>query len=53
MEPAATLSVLVDHTRQILSKNNSPDIGFDYSVNPYRAVSTPAPTATPARPMSI
>ncbi len=36
MEPAAALSVYVDHTRQILSHNSSPDIGFDYSVNPYR-----------------
>ena len=26
----------VDHTRSILAKNNSPDIGFSYSLNPYR-----------------
>ena len=26
----------VDHTRSILAKNDSPDIGFTYSVNPYR-----------------
>jgi len=25
-----------DHTTQIISRNNSPDIGFDVSVNPYR-----------------
>ncbi len=34
--PNAQLTVLVDHTRQILAKNDSPDIGFDYSINPYR-----------------
>jgi DNA repair photolyase len=26
----------VDHTRSILAKNDSPDIGFSYSLNPYR-----------------
>jgi DNA repair photolyase len=26
----------VDHTRSILAKNDSPDIGFTFSVNPYR-----------------
>jgi DNA repair photolyase len=30
------LQVYEDHTRQILAKNDSPDIGFTYSVNPYR-----------------
>ncbi|HKQ69206.1 MAG TPA: PA0069 family radical SAM protein [Polyangiaceae bacterium] len=30
------LQVFEDHTREILSKNDSPDIGFRYSVNPYR-----------------
>lgn len=25
-----------DHARQILSRNDSPDVGFDVSVNPYR-----------------
>jgi DNA repair photolyase len=25
-----------DHTKTILSKNDSPDIGFTYSINPYR-----------------
>ncbi len=34
--PRARLHVYLDHTREILSKNDSPDIGFDYSVNPYR-----------------
>lgn len=27
---------LVDSTRNILSRNDSPDIGFTYSINPYR-----------------
>ena len=30
------LEVFDDHTRQILAKNDSPDVGFTYSVNPYR-----------------
>ncbi len=38
-EPNATgvpCSYLDDHTRSILSHNDSPDVGFDVSVNPYR-----------------
>ena len=34
--PDAKLEVYVDHTRQILARNDSPDLGFSYSVNPYR-----------------
>jgi DNA repair photolyase len=34
--PDARLQVLEDHTRKILSHNDSPDIGFRWSVNPYR-----------------
>jgi DNA repair photolyase len=34
--PSACLTVLEDHTRQILAKNDSPDVGFNFSVNPYR-----------------
>lgn len=34
--PAAPLEVFEDHTRAVLSHNDSPDIGFDWSVNPYR-----------------
>jgi DNA repair photolyase len=26
----------IDHTRSILAKNDSPDLGFTYSINPYR-----------------
>src|SRR5688572_21856880 len=34
--PVAKLSVYRDASRSILSKNDSPDLGFTYSVNPYR-----------------
>jgi DNA repair photolyase len=31
-----TTETLEDHSKSILSKNSSPDIDFDYSLNPYR-----------------
>jgi DNA repair photolyase len=34
--PEVRLEVFEDHSRQILSKNDSPDVGFTWSVNPYR-----------------
>jgi DNA repair photolyase len=34
--PHAPLQVFEDHSRSILSKNDSPDVGFTWSVNPYR-----------------
>ncbi len=35
--PAAALEVFEEtETRSIISKNDSPDVGFQYSVNPYR-----------------
>jgi DNA repair photolyase len=34
--PMARLEVYEDHSRSILATNDSPDIGFDYSINPYR-----------------
>ena len=34
--PDAKLEVYEDHTREILSHNDSPDLGFRWSVNPYR-----------------
>src|SRR5438132_6164193 len=34
--PPAELEVYEDHTREILSHNDSPDLGFSWSVNPYR-----------------
>ena len=36
LTPNANLEVLEDRTRNILAKNDSPDLGFDFSVNPYR-----------------
>ncbi|MFN7133261.1 MAG: PA0069 family radical SAM protein [Myxococcales bacterium] len=32
----ANVEVVEDATREILAHNNSPDVGFDWSVNPYR-----------------
>ena len=34
--PATPLEVFEDDSKSILSKNNSPDVGFRWSVNPYR-----------------
>src|SRR5580692_5066824 len=34
--PSAQLQVYEDHSREILSHNESPDVGFKWSVNPYR-----------------
>lgn len=34
--PGASLEVYEDATREILASNDSPDVGFTYSVNPYR-----------------
>ncbi len=34
--PDARLEVYEDHTREILAGNDSPDVGFSWSVNPYR-----------------
>ncbi|MBX5482907.1 MAG: PA0069 family radical SAM protein [Myxococcaceae bacterium] len=34
--PRAELIIYEDHTREIVAHNDSPDIGFDWSVNPYR-----------------
>jgi DNA repair photolyase len=34
--PDARLEVYEDHTREILASNDSPDLGFRFSVNPYR-----------------
>ena len=34
--PAARLEVFEDQSREILSRNDSPDVGFTWSANPYR-----------------
>ncbi len=36
IEPPAKLEVYEDNTRSILPENKSPDLGFRWSVNPYR-----------------
>jgi len=32
-------TVLPDHARSVITRNNSPDVGFDRSINPYRGCS--------------
>jgi DNA repair photolyase len=34
--PPATITLIEDHSRSILSHNDSPDLGFRWSANPYR-----------------
>lgn len=34
--PFKETQVFHDHTKQIIASNNSPDVGFDFSINPYR-----------------
>ncbi len=34
--PPAEVTLIDDHSRSILSENDSPDLGFRWSVNPYR-----------------
>ena len=34
--PLAHVEVIDDHSQSIIAHNDSPDIGFDFSVNPYR-----------------
>jgi DNA repair photolyase len=34
--PPTNVQVLEDHSRSILAHNTSPDVGFDWSINPYR-----------------
>ncbi len=34
--PPSRLEVLEDHSREVLSRNDSPDVGFSWSVNAYR-----------------
>lgn len=34
--PAATVEIFHDASREILSRNDSPDLPFRWSVNPYR-----------------
>src|SRR3546814_11862847 len=34
--PPLKTTVAIEHPRTIITRNNSPDIGFDRSINPYR-----------------
>lgn len=34
--PPATITLIEDHSKSILSENDSPDVGFKWSCNPYR-----------------
>lgn len=34
--PEVELSIYEDDTKQVLAENDSPDVGFRYSINPYR-----------------
>ena len=34
--PVASLEIFEEHARSIIARNDSPDIGFQFSVNPYR-----------------
>ena len=36
IDPPASLQIFEDATREILSRNDSPDLGFRWSLNPYR-----------------
>ena len=36
-DPALRTTVLADHSRTIISTNDSPDVPFDKSINPYKA----------------
>src|SRR5918998_724912 len=38
-EPRPDTVYLRDHSRSIIARNDSPDIGFDASINPYRGCS--------------
>ncbi len=35
-DPLPRTRLLVDHTRSIITRNDSPDVGFETSINPYR-----------------
>ena len=46
-------TVTIEKPRTILTRNSSPDIGFDRSINPYAAASMAASIASRARPTPI
>ena len=40
LPPASAVTIIDDHSRSIMSENDSPDVGFNFSVNPYRGCQT-------------
>ena len=51
--PPLRTTVARDATRTIIARNDSPDIGFDRSINPYRGCEHAASTASRGRPTLI
>ena len=51
-EPTLRTSVAIERPRTILSRNASPDIPFDRSINPYRGWNMAASIVSRGRPMS-
>src|SRR6266404_4321577 len=47
--PPLRTSVTIDSTRSIIARNQSPDIGFDRSINPCRRGSISRPGCSPSR----
>ncbi len=46
--PPARLEIYEDHSREILATNDSPDIGFRWSINPYRGCFHSCASSSPA-----
>jgi DNA repair photolyase len=40
LPPASAVTIIDDHSRSIMSSNDSPDVGFNFSVNLYRGCQT-------------
>ena len=51
--PTPRTQFFVDHSRSIIANNDSPDIGFTHSVNPYRGCEHGCITAMLGRITSI
>jgi hypothetical protein len=51
--PVLRTKTTLERPRRVISKNTSPDLSFDRSINPYRGASMGASIALPARAMCI
>jgi hypothetical protein len=51
--PPFKTTVSVDTSRKVIARNDSPDIGFDRSINPYRGCELDASIASRGRPTPI